>query len=165
MSILQDHPRILEFAYQATLRGLTPFRRWLRRGGAVERILVESERLSKGVLFDCRMCGQCVLHQTGMTCPMTCPKEMRNGPCGGVRPDGTCEIIAGMRCPWVLAWERSDHMVHGEEIELILPPLDRRRVGSSAWINDLTLPAAGRIFDQPVPAEAIDLRSPAGGRR
>ena len=26
------------------------------------------------------MCGQCVLHSTGMTCPMTCPKTLRNGP-------------------------------------------------------------------------------------
>ena len=141
MSHLQDHPRILEFAYQATLGGLAPFRRWLRRGGAVEKAFIGAERLSKGPLFDCRMCGQCVLHQTGMTCPMTCPKELRNGPCGGVRLDGTCEILAGMPCPWVRAWDRADRMVHGDEIEIILPPLDRRRVGSSAWINELNPPA------------------------
>ena len=41
------------------------------------------------------MCGQCVLHSTGMTCPMTCPKTLRNGPCGGVREDGDCEVEAG----------------------------------------------------------------------
>ena len=139
LTILQDHPRWLELAYAATLVGLRPFHRWLRRGGAVERIFIAGERASKGLLFDCRMCGQCVLHQTGMTCPMTCPKELRNGPCGGVRLDGTCEVIAGMPCPWVLAWERSGRMpTHGSEIERILPPVDRRLIGTSAWINDLT---------------------------
>jgi hypothetical protein len=137
-AFLQDHPRVLELAYQATVAALTPFRRWLRPGGAVERLFIESERLTKGLLFDCRMCGQCVLHHTGMTCPMTCPKEMRNGPCGGVRLDGMCEVRPDMRCPWVLAWRRADRMpLHGREIALVLPPLDRRRVGTSAWINEL----------------------------
>ena len=46
----------------------------------------------KGLLFDCRMCGQCVLSSTGMSCPMNCPKSLRNGPCGGVRADGNCEV-------------------------------------------------------------------------
>ena len=49
------------------------------------------ERSTKGPVFGCKMCGQCVLHSTGLTCPMTCPKTLRNGPCGGVRPDGGCE--------------------------------------------------------------------------
>jgi hypothetical protein len=145
MRVLQDHPRFLEFAYQATLAVLMPFRRWLRRGGAVERVFIETEQITKGLLFDCRMCGQCVLHQTGMTCPMTCPKELRNGPCGGVRLDGTCEVTAGMPCPWVLAWRRAGRMADGIEIERILPPLDRRRVGRSAWINDLTWPLADGV--------------------
>nr|WP_245947992.1 methylenetetrahydrofolate reductase C-terminal domain-containing protein [Halomonas montanilacus] len=29
------------------------------------------------------MCGQCILSSTGMSCPMNCPKSLRNGPCGG----------------------------------------------------------------------------------
>ena len=44
------------------------------------------EHAVKGPVWDCQMCGQCVLHETGMTCPMTCPKTLRNGPCGGM-PD------------------------------------------------------------------------------
>jgi hypothetical protein len=37
-----------------------------------------------------------------MSCPMNCPKSIRNGPCGGVRLNGHCEIKPEMRCVWVL---------------------------------------------------------------
>ena len=89
------------------------------------------------------MCGQCILHNTGMTCPMTCPKTMRNGPCGGVRPDGRCEIKPEMLCVWVMAWERSQRMpTFGNEIVRVQAPIDHRLDGSSAWINDATGDAA-----------------------
>ncbi len=137
MSFLQDHPRWLEWAYAATERGLLPFRRRLRRGGWVERALIAGEVVGKGAVFDCRMCGSCVLHSTGMTCPMTCPKNMRNGPCGGVQEDGRCEILRDRPCIWVLAWRRSDNMPHyGDQIQVLLPPLDRRLQGGSAWIHE-----------------------------
>lgn len=67
---------------------------------------------------------------------MSCPKQMRNGPCGGVRPDGKCEVIPEMDCVWMLAWERSEKMhVFGEEIELIQLPVDHQLQGTSAWLN------------------------------
>jgi hypothetical protein len=139
MSSLQDHPHLLEAAYDATHSVLRPFRRWLKPGGVVEKIFIEGESLTKGPLFDCRMCGQCVLHSTGMTCPMTCPKNLRNGPCGGVRPNGHCEVKPEMRCIWVEAWERAQAMPdHGTEIRRVLPPLNRQLEGTSAWINDFT---------------------------
>lgn len=131
--ILQDHPRLLETAYAATQRRLRPFRRWLRPGGGVEWFFVRAEKVSKGPVFDWRMCGQCVLHSTGMTCP----KTMRNGPCGGVRLDGHCEIQPEMACVWTQAWGRTTRMPrYGDQIRTILPPLDRRLEGTSAWIND-----------------------------
>jgi hypothetical protein len=138
MSVLQRRPDLLERAYQATRRLLRPFRPWLRPGGRAEQVFVWGERITKGPIFDCRMCGQCVLHSTGMTCPMTCPKNMRNGPCGGIRPDGRCEIEAERPCIWVLAWRRAQRMpLYGAGIGTILPPLDRRLQDTSAWINDL----------------------------
>ena len=101
--------------------------------------MIKGEILTKGPLFDCRMCGQCVLHSTGMTCPMTCPKNLRNGPCGGVRPNGHCEVKPEMRCVWVQAWERAQHMPdYGCDILQIVPPLNRQLEGSSAWINEFT---------------------------
>ena len=137
MSFLQSAPRLLEIGYLAAHTALAPVRRWLRPGGTMERAFVVAERLTKGPVFDCRMCGHCILHQAGMTCPMTCPKEMRNGPCGGVRPDGRCEVRPEMTCIWLEAWERSKAMPRfGQEILVLQPPVDRRLKDTSAWIND-----------------------------
>lgn len=133
---LQKYPRLLERTYSAADRLLRPFDRWLKAGAWVERLLVGIERLTKGAIFDCRMCGQCVLHSTGMTCPMTCPKNLRNGPCGGVRSDGHCEVLPEQPCIWVQAWERAQKMPNfGSEIHRLLPPLDQSQSGTSAWIN------------------------------
>ena len=97
------------------------------------------ERNLKGFLFDCQMCGQCALSSTGMSCPMNCPKSLRNGPCGGVRLNGHCEVKPAMKCVWVQAWERSQHMPeYGAEILQVLPPVNRSLQGTSAWINDFT---------------------------
>ena len=135
----QNHPHWLEKAYAVTQFMLRALRRWLRPGGWVEWILVRIERLTKKPLFDCQMCGQCVLHSTGMTCPMTCPKNLRNGPCGGVRLDGSCEVQPSMQCVWVSAWERSRQMPqYGSQILTIQPPLNRQLQGTSAWINEVT---------------------------
>ena len=139
MRFLQRSPRLLEVIYQATERALRPFRRWLKPGGTIEKIFIKTEEVGKGAIFDCRMCGQCVLHSTGMTCPMTCPKNLRNGPCGGVRTNGHCEVVPEMRCVWVEAYERSGRMpVYGNDLLQVLPPLNRQLQGTSAWINDFT---------------------------
>jgi hypothetical protein len=86
-------------AFEAVVCGLHPL--WKRLGYArLERPVAAGERVIKGLLFDCRMCGQCVLSSTGMSCPMNCPKNLRNGPCGGVRSDGGCEVRPEMKCVW-----------------------------------------------------------------
>ncbi|MCP4423213.1 MAG: hypothetical protein GY803_01845 [Chloroflexi bacterium] len=84
------------------------------------------------------MCGQCILHSTGMTCSMTCPKNLRNGPCGGVRANGRCEVTPEMRCVWVVAYERSLAMpTYGNDLLDIQPPVNRQLEGTSSWINML----------------------------
>lgn len=138
---LRNHPRVLEAAFQTThaLFGrLDPLIGHLGYDRAEALIRVPEEWL-KGLIFDCRMCGQCILHSTGMTCPMTCPKTLRNGPCGGVRNNGNCEVIADMCCVWVEAYERSRDMhLYGEEICWLQPPLNRDLEDRSAWITMLT---------------------------
>lgn len=141
LAILRDHPRLLERAYQLTkwlFQRLHPAIRRLGYG-RVDRWLRPVEDVSKRLIFDCRMCGQCVLHSTGMTCPMTCPKTLRNGPCGGVRANGHCEVIPEMKCVWVEAFERSLEMpVYGQEMMLLQPPVNNQLQDSSAWINMLS---------------------------
>ncbi|PVH27623.1 hypothetical protein DDE20_16785 [Pararhodobacter oceanensis] len=101
----------------------------------LERPVAVVERAAKTLLFDCKMCGQCVLSSTGMSCPMNCPKQLRNGPCGGVRPGGYCEVKPEMRCVWVLAWDGASRMKEGHRIGNVLPPVDRQLEGSSAWLR------------------------------
>lgn len=98
------------------------------------------EQFGKGAVFNCQMCRQCTLHFTGMTCPMGCPKNLRNAPCGGVRLNGFCEVDATMKCVWVEAFERSQKMkTYGDGIFEIRPPLNHRLAGKSAFINILSL--------------------------
>lgn len=133
-------PSLLEWSYRitaATMRWMHPL---IKRIGyeRAARWLIPVERFTKGVLFDCQMCGQCTLHVTGMVCPMTCPKNLRNGACGGVRSDGGCEVNPQMKCVWVVAYERAHQMrVYGPELISIKPPVDHQLQGSSAWINIL----------------------------
>jgi len=101
------------------------------------------EHAVKKPIWDCRMCGQCVLHDTGMTCPMTCPKTLRNGPCGGVREDGRCEVKPEMRCVWVKAEERSRTLPlmpqdWRDHFNNLRPPVDNRLKGTSSWRNLLS---------------------------
>ena len=135
---LQNFPHFLEVVYNAFEKLLHPFRRWLKPGSALEPLVIWVEEVGKGAVFDCRMCGQCILHSTGMTCSMTCPKNLRNGPCGGVRANSHCEVKPEMICVWVQAYERSQKMPrYGFELLTIQPPVNRRLEGSASWVNML----------------------------
>jgi Methylene-tetrahydrofolate reductase C terminal len=102
----------------------------------MERPVAAVEKVVKGVLFDCRMCGQCVLSSTGMSCPMNCPKTLRNGPCGGVRADGNCEVKPQMRCVWVEAYRGSLAIPGGvEAMRQIQFAVDQRQQGRSSWLR------------------------------
>jgi hypothetical protein len=100
------------------------------------RALVAIERAVKVPLFGCRMCGQCILHETGLVCPMNCPKNLRNGPCGGVLVDGNCEVYPDRPCVWVRAWEGSRRLpAWNDHILRLQRPVDWRLQGTSSWAN------------------------------
>ncbi len=128
---------------------------------ALYRVFTWAEERTKRATFGCRMCGQCALPLTGYACPMTCPKQLRNGPCGGVGDNGACEVYPELRCVWVQAYERASATGHQSDLELLQRPIDNRRFGESSWVNywagrDDYLAATGALKD-PRPS----LRRPA----
>jgi hypothetical protein len=134
--------RWLKHAYgalEALLVWLSPV---LRRIGyeRLDRPFAAVEKMTKGMLLDSQNCGQCIVGFTGMSCPMNCPKKLRNGPCGGVRPDGNCEVRPSMKCVWVLAWEGNKRFrENGYPIQTVQPAVDNRLVGTSAWLREVQL--------------------------
>lgn len=116
----------------------TPVRRWqpsyrpFRKLSAGARLLAFNERLIKGPLFGCRMCGNCLLQETAYICHMECPKGIRNGPCGGVN-NGYCYVDTTRKCVWHLIYQRSRKMHREYKLLEILPPVDWDRAGTETW--------------------------------
>ena len=134
---VQDRPTLLVWIWKFAEAIL------MRMAGTFERIGVKRasrlvkpiEEIVKKPIFDCQMCGQCILHSTGMTCPMTCPKQLRNGPCGGVRMNGHCEVKPEMDCVWVKAIERSAKTSYHHEIGTLNPPVDWQLHETASWVT------------------------------
>jgi len=128
----------LAYRLQRLLRP-RPAWRWLSarvEASALARpLFTGAERQVKESLFGCRMCGQCALPVTGYVCPMGCPKELRNGPCGGVGRDGSCEVYPDLRCVWVEAYERASSEGRAADLRLLHLPIDHLRWGESSWLN------------------------------
>jgi hypothetical protein len=108
---------------------------WLEVSAGRYRLFAATEKAAKGAIFGCQMCGQCTLPVTGYACPMTCPKQLRNGPCGGVGTDGSCEVYPGMRCVWLVAYERADQQGRIADLRRLQRPIDHRLWGQSSWVN------------------------------
>lgn len=103
----------------------------------LDKPVASIERVVKGFLFDTQMCGMCSLSSTGMACPMKCPKQLRNGPCGGVRANGHCEVNPDMPCVWVEAFKGSQRMQDGNKIRLLQLPVDHRLKDTSSWLREV----------------------------
>jgi methylenetetrahydrofolate reductase (NADPH) len=163
------HARSFERLYLAFERAIVALDPVFRRIGyaRLEAPFAAVERLVKGFLFDCRMCGQCVLSSSGMSCPMNCPKGLRNGPCSGVRPGDYCEVTPRMKCVWVDALHGAARMKYGvHKIAAVQPPVDQSLHGSSSWLRVAREKArerrrGGAVADRAEPADA----TPDPGRR
>lgn len=116
----------------------TPGRRWqppyypFKKESTGNRTLAFVERISKGPLFGCRMCGNCLLQETAFICPMECPKGARNGPCGG-STKAHCYVDTTRPCIWYKIYERAFKHGRQEMLLEVLPPLDWDKVGTETW--------------------------------
>lgn len=132
------HARAMERLYNATNPAILVLLRGLTKvfGRRLDKPVTAIERIGKEFFFDCKMCGQCVLSSTGMSCPMNCPKTIRNGPCGGVRENGMCEVKPEMRCVWLDAWDGASRMQEGSRaIHEVQFAVDQRKQGTSSWLR------------------------------
>ena len=70
------------------------------------------------------------------TCPMTCPKNLRNGPCGGTF-NGQCEVLPDRACIWVQVYERAQAADRVGDLKTYIPPRNRAIQGTSSYLNYL----------------------------
>ncbi|KXG77247.1 Bifunctional homocysteine S-methyltransferase/5,10-methylenetetrahydrofolate reductase [Fervidicola ferrireducens] len=106
-------------------------------GTSLERPYHAFEHLTKVCLYDCHDCGDCALMDLAYVCPMSqCPKNQRNGACGGSYM-GWCEVYPNeKKCAYVRAYARLKH--YGRENELdgdIIPPPNWDLFQTSSWLN------------------------------
>ena len=120
------------------MTGFTPGRRWqpafspFQKDTFGEHALRVLEYSVKGPLFGCRMCGNCLLQETALICPMECPKGLRNGPCGGSTSEA-CYVDPSRPCIWYKIYERSFEWGREDLLLEVLPPLDWEQVGKDSW--------------------------------
>ena len=118
--------------------GFTPGRRWqppylpFKREPFDRRALATLEKMIKGPVFGCRMCGNCLLQETAFICPMECPKGARNGPCGGSTAEH-CYVDETRPCIWYKIYDRSFRLGREEKLLEVLPPLDWDKTGTETW--------------------------------
>jgi methylenetetrahydrofolate reductase (NADPH) len=116
----------------------TPGRRWqppyspFRKEPLGTRTLEAVEKIVKGPMFGCRMCGNCLLQETAFICSMECPKGVRNGPCGGSTEEH-CYVDETRPCIWYRIYDRAFKMGREEMLLEVLPPLDWDKVGGETW--------------------------------
>ena len=107
---------------------------WVDGKPSLSHKLERFEAAIKSPLFGCQSCGNCVLGCMEYVCPQTCPKQMRNGPCGGANTRGTCEVV-DKPCVWAAVYERAKAANEVNRLSAYIPPPDRSLQGTSSWIN------------------------------
>jgi len=118
-------------------------------------LLLTVEFIFKKLVFRCHMCGQCVLQFTGFTCPMRCPKQLRDGPCGGTRENLHCEVYPERKCIWAMIYGRSKFLGRTRKLEVIQFTIDWRLADTSAWVNYFSGRDGQREFKRNLRRQAV----------
>lgn len=111
----------------------------LGRRSAKGKFCRKVEKSLRAGILNCRDCGDCALPFTDFICPMTqCPKEQRNGPCGGSR-NGYCELYPNKRpCLYVTAYNRLKAQHKTELLRVMVDPPSCGLYGTSEFHNYFT---------------------------
>jgi methylenetetrahydrofolate reductase (NADPH) len=117
-----------------TRRALTRVFAWIDHSKHAAALLERAELAVKKPLFGCQACGNCVLGHLEYVCPQTCPKQLRNGPCGGT-DQGRCEVVPEKPCIWVTVYDRAKTAGALDGLKTYVPMPDRRLQDTSSWIN------------------------------
>ncbi len=112
---------------------LTAIFRWFVKRPMAAKALERAEFIIKSPLFGCQACGNCVLGSMEYVCPQTCPKNLRNGPCGGASL-GRCEVV-DKPCIWVEVYDRAKAAQRLDDLRVYIPPRNPLLQGTSSWIN------------------------------
>ena len=117
------------------VRALRPIIRYIDSKRPLRNSWHIFEKMLKEPLFDCRDCGDCGLYDVAYHCPVSqCPKNQRNGPCGGSMNDW-CEVYPGVRkCVWIRACERYGGGLSNIKPHIVLPQ-DWQLSHSASWLN------------------------------
>jgi methylenetetrahydrofolate reductase (NADPH) len=106
-------------------------------GSSFEKLYHGIEHLAKVVLYDCKDCGDCALMDLAYVCPMSqCPKNQRNGACGGSYY-GWCEVYPNKRkCIYVRAYARLKKYHEESQLDSYhVAPCNWDLYQTSSWIN------------------------------
>jgi methylenetetrahydrofolate reductase (NADPH) len=117
----------------AVRRGVQAFFAWIDARPVLRDLVERLEYWGKRPVFGCEACGNCVLGHMEYVCPQTCPKQMRNGPCGGTLL-GRCEVV-DQECVWVSVYQRAEAAGRVSDLKTFVPAPDRTLQGTASWIN------------------------------
>lgn len=98
------------------------------------KAVTAGERSLKGLLWGCRMCGNCLLQEMAFACPMTCPKGLRNGLCGGASAEH-CEVDPSRPCTWYVIYSRAERLGMLDRLLEVQAPIDGSRAGREQWLD------------------------------
>jgi methylenetetrahydrofolate reductase (NADPH) len=118
--------------------------------------LLEPSVLYRKATLGCVSCGDCIQdHLNYAGCSMDkCYKELRNGPCGGSRVDGTCEAQADLPCIWNLVYQNTLAMNEDTRkfARVLIPPRD--------WCLNRTNALANRFARLDNLCKRVDFQTP-----
>ena len=116
--------------------------------------LLEPSTLYREATLGCVSCGDCLQdHLNYAGCSMRwCYKELRNGPCGGSRVDGSCEARPDLPCIWNQIYVGTLAVGDNPDkfAQVLVPPRD--------WSLDRTNALANRFAGLDNLSKRMDLR-------